>query len=612
MLINPISVFLNNSLLSILRPYFMQGSKPLILGVVFLAITREFLLSERLFDYNTPAMLQYGRPCTPREIKYRTYDGHCNNLNQTAMGMTFKRFGRSAVKDIRKPGPGLFDPDPYVVAEKLLKSPDGTRQTADPYNIFFLAWINLNIHDWVHHDKDLTKEPYILRWGPKTTDTFRLGRTVRDSEGFTINTETPWWDGSQIYGKTEEQASRLRVANMCELRLDERGNMPLGANGVPLAGFNENWWVGVEVLHHLIVLEHNYVCGMLRASYTTMPEDDLYETARLIIAALFAQIHTTEWTPALLYNDLLNVSMHQNWEGLSQSFKDYEMAELKGRKDSLTAQLGKRAFNAMLDAASNFVIGTKGVGHKTELSGVPYSLSEDFVSAYRLHPLIPEAFEIAGEKVKAEDTLFAKARKVINKFGMETLVDSWGHQPPMQLVMQNYPNFLTRVNISGDTSGEQGMRNMAAVDVFRDRERGMVRYNEARRQYGLPAAKTFQDITDNKEWAAALKSVYKSVDDVDFLVGCLAESPRPKGYAISNVQFYIFIINASRRLLCDRFYQESFNADTYTAKGITHVQTTTFKKMLLRHYPGLAESMGDVSSAFLKWTGPRKFSSKAA
>ena len=49
------------------------------------------------------------------------------------------------------------------------------------------------------------------------------------------------WDGSQIYGKTEEQASRLRVANMCELRLDERGNMPLGANGVPLAGFNENW-----------------------------------------------------------------------------------------------------------------------------------------------------------------------------------------------------------------------------------------------------------------------------------------------------------------------------------------------------------------------------------
>lgn len=57
------------------------------------------------------------------------------------------------------------------------------------------------------------------------------------------------------------------------------------------------------------------------------------------------------------------------------------------------------------------------------------------------------------------------------------------------------------------------------------------------------------------QWAEALKSVYKSVEHVDFVVGCLAESPRPKGYVISDVQFYVFIISASRRLLCDRFYQ---------------------------------------------------------
>ena len=53
----------------------------------------------------------------------------------------------------------------------------------------------------------------------------------------------------------------------------------------------------------------------------------------------------------------------------------------------------------------------------------------------------------------------------------------------------------------------------------------------------------------------ALKSVYKSVEDIDYLVGCLAEQPRPKGYVISDTAFYVFIMNASRRLLCDRFYQ---------------------------------------------------------
>jgi hypothetical protein len=57
------------------------------------------------------------------------------------------------------------------------------------------------------------------------------------------------------------------------------------------------------------------------------------------------------------------------------------------------------------------------------------------------------------------------------------------------------------------------------------------------------------------QWAEELSSVYASVEDVDFLVGCLAENPRPEGYLISETAFYVFIMNASRRLLCDRFYQ---------------------------------------------------------
>ncbi len=47
-----------------------------------------------------------------------------------------------------------------------------------------------------------------------------------------------------------------------------------------------------------------------------------------------------------------------------------------------------------------FVHGTQGVGHKTELYGTPYSLSEDIVSSYRMHPLIPDVFDIDGQKVE--------------------------------------------------------------------------------------------------------------------------------------------------------------------------------------------------------------------
>ena len=49
--------------------------------------------------------------------------------------------------------------------------------------------------------------------------------------------------------------------------------------------------------------------------------------------------------------------------------------------------------------------------------------------------------------------------------------------------------------------------------------------------------------------------MYKSVEDIDYMVGCLAEQPRPKNYIISDTAFYVFIMNASRRLFCDRFFQ---------------------------------------------------------
>ena len=42
-------------------------------------------------------------------------------------------------------------------------------------------------------------------------------------------------------------------------------------------------------------------------------EEELYQTARLIVAALNARIHTIEWTPALFGNELMNVTMHNNW-----------------------------------------------------------------------------------------------------------------------------------------------------------------------------------------------------------------------------------------------------------------------------------------------------------
>ena len=54
-------------------------------------------------------------------------------------------------------------------------------------------------------------------------------------------------------------------------------------------------------------------------AYRQVSNDDLFEIARLVVAAEIAKIHTIEWTTQLLYDEPLYAGMNANWSGL---FKD--------------------------------------------------------------------------------------------------------------------------------------------------------------------------------------------------------------------------------------------------------------------------------------------------
>ena len=62
----------------------------------------------------------------------------------------------------------------------------------------------------------------------------------------------------------------------------------------------------------------------LRRAETGVPNhpwtsDQLFKTARLINAAVIANIHTVEWTPAVLANDKVAPGLCVNWWGLSET-----------------------------------------------------------------------------------------------------------------------------------------------------------------------------------------------------------------------------------------------------------------------------------------------------
>ncbi len=58
--------------------------------------------------------------------------------------------------------------------------------------------------------------------------------------------------------------------------------------------------------------------------------------------------------------------------------------------------LGKRIKDTFGKTSSSILSGL--VGSKPDDYGVPYSLTEDFVSVYRLHPLLPEQVDVRDIK----------------------------------------------------------------------------------------------------------------------------------------------------------------------------------------------------------------------
>jgi hypothetical protein len=114
---------------------------------------------------------------------------------------------------------------------------------------------------------------------------------------------------------------------------------------------------------------------------------------------------------------------------------------------------------------------------------------------------------------------------------------------------------------------------------------------------------SWSKLTDNAQWQRELAEVYDSVEDVDLLVGTLAESSHgtPLGFGFSDTVFRIFILMASRRLKSDRFFTTDFTPEVYTPEGMRWIDDNDMSTVLVRHYPDLAPVLRTVQNAFAPW-----------
>jgi hypothetical protein len=318
----------------------------------------------------------------------------------------------------------------------------------------------------------------------------------------------------------------------------------------------------------------------------------MFNVARLINAAVMAKIHTVEWTPAVLPNKGLDAALNANWFGIATNlFKSGKHRKTVSNINIKNPELGGV------------------VGNPIDRHGQPFGLTQEFVEVYRLHSLLPENLSIQyidssnddTEELPLPNTRQSASPKITKRIPMPDLFYSFGNQLPGQLVLNNFPRFMQEISVPGNPIFDLG-----AVDLLRARERGVPRYNEFRRQLGLNPIGAFDDLTEDREQVANLKEVYgdkpEDVEKLDLMIGTLSEAHRPDKFGFGETLFQIFILNATRRLQADRFYTENYDEHTYTREGLQWIDNTSFKTVLLRHYPQLAQSgLANVRNAFEPW-----------
>lgn len=465
--------------------------------------------------------------------------------------------------------------------------------------------------------------------------------------------------------------------------------------------------------------------------YKDVTEEELFQVARLVVSAEIAKIHTIEWTPQLLYNDPLYRGMNSNWSGLftdkhplvakalkhvANKLSQSEQVKKKNvwytvfaagpgifglgnkRYDECIGIRGPRDFSNLnphrpinLEFIKSFFSKDKwslgepchvngGVNH----FGSPFNFPEEFITVYRLHPLLPDLLEyrewkhdsnVIRHKIPVVTTFRKKATQEMRSRGLANWALSMGRQRLGTLTLQNHPQFLQNLKMPKRLQGIGTEKiDVAALDLIRDRERGIPRYNEFRRQLGLKQLTSFDDfvdkhlppdsnerkeqadivkilrevygqhicndsnvitvaqvhedgspITDCLSWKNPDGTMVDNIEDVDTVVGWLAESTRPHGFAISETQFVVFILNASRRLYSDRFLTSSFRPEFYTYFGFDWVnnngpdgkkmgkgkpngheqEVLPLKRVLLRTMPELAGELENVVNVFDPWARNR-------
>ena len=441
----------------------------------------------------------------------RTIDGTENNLSNPHWGahetQILRRTGEnyldgfSAINDIDKPNARRVS--------NVIFNQTGLINDAEDHSAYVWAFGQFLDHD-ISLVENNRADPLFIEV-PQDDQHFPPGDFIRSARSAYIsgtgsepgnprqflNEVTSFLDGSAVYGSTKERADWLRTFEDGKLRTSEGDLLPWNtltgehnSNLDPSAPFMEDanesgkrMFVAGDVranenpllicLHTIFVREHNRLCEDFAEANPSWDDEKLYQESRRMIGAYLQAITYEEWLPSIDIN--------------LPAYNSYRSDINPGISNVFSAA----AFRMGHTLINDEVVRMKNNGELFEDGNLRLS----------------EAFFQPIQVVFAGIEPFAK--------GMATQVQ----QEMDAKIIDEVRNFLF-------TDGP-GFLDLAAINIARGRDRGLIDYNSLRDTLGLTELNDFDDLTDDPNQAILLENLYGDINNLDAWVGMLAEKHIP-------------------------------------------------------------------------------------
>jgi hypothetical protein len=571
-----------------------------------------------------PYLLSTVPPCTGPgydNTVFRQADGSCNNpgttpipgvnnplINMRVSGMAYSKFTHE--------WPGAYtipfsasntdyvtaNPNPREVSVRLFQQ---TNFIPNPVNAngLAMAWVNFFVHDFMNHENDDWQDFYAIplpqddplyeEYGGDDyqNDLYMLVPNTRPSNDWTgqglpprRNLATAWFDQSMLYGTSLQTQYYLRAFQGGLLRMNPaNNNLPDDSNGdwrikQPfLSGdYRVNFHPGLTIMHTIWAREHNNLAKLLAKQYPSMTDEQLFQTARLINNREMVQVHEAEWS--------------------NQMYTD---------PGDQTVTLG---LLTLLNPSTTPV----GLGN--------VNVPEEFVANYKWHTFINPYItlrNVNGQVIQGASNIDYIAQfqdtTLIRTYGVSAVVAGLATAPcgiqrfnnlPPGLQNNHHPFLTPRpTNFFQYSQCEVvPVFDSMTVDIIRDRERGIPKYNAMRQLVGngqLPLAHYFDDLADTAQQAATLADLYQwDLNNVDNIVGTHGEHLYPnQGFPLTMVSAFVpFVVN---RVIQDRFQTTQFTAATYTQWGLQRLASVDFSQILCDN--GVTCNIPNRAAVFHVW-----------